>query len=148
MKIILIEKVEGLGEKGDIVEVKDGYARNYLIPKKLALDATPSNLRAFEAEKRIKALKAQRKKEMAEKLAKKLARASVTIAVRVGEEDKIFGSVGVNDVLEAFKKKGVVLEKGWIKLEEPIKELGTFKVPVKLHPEVETTVKVQVVKQE
>lgn len=147
MKIILIENVEGLGKKGDIIHVKDGFGRNYLIPKKLGLAATASNLKAYEAEKKIKELKAQRQKNMAEKLAKKLSKASVSIAVRVGEEDKIFGSVGMNDIIEAFGKKGVTLEKSWIKMDEPIKELGTFRIPVKLHPEVETTVKVQVIKQ-
>lgn len=148
MRIILLEKVEGLGERGDIVEVKDGYARNFLIPKKLALAATPSNLKVYETEKRMRELKEAREKERMEKLAKKLSKVSIAIAVRVGEDDKVFGSVGVNDILDALKKKGIVLEKSNIKLDEHIKELGTFKIPVKLHPEVEATVKVQVVKQE
>ncbi len=148
MRIILLEKVEGLGERGDIVEVKDGYARNFLIPRKLALAATPSNLKVYETEKRMRELKEAREKERMEKLAKKLSKVSIAIAVRVGEDDKVFGSVGVNDILDALKKKGIVLEKSNIKLDEHIKELGTFKIPVKLHPEVEATVKVQVVKQE
>ena len=148
----MLEDIQGLGAKGDIVEVKDGYARNYLIPKKLALAATPSNLRALEAEERLRQMKEKKEREKAEKLAKKLSKVTLTISLKVGEtlgeEEKVFGSVGPHDILQALKEKGFELDKGSVLLDEPIKELGTFKVPVRLYRGVEAKVEVKVVKRE
>jgi len=152
MKVILLVAVQGLGERGEIVEVKNGYARNYLIPKMFAVPATPSNLKAFKAEARLKALKEEKEKEKAEELAKRLSKLTLTLSLKVGEgvedKEKVFGSIGSHDILRALKAKGIELEKGSIHLEEPIKELGSFKVPVRLFKDIEATVRVQVVKEE
>ena len=147
MKVILKEDVDRVGKRGDIVNVSDGYARNYLIPKNLAIPATPSNVRAFENEQKLLSMKAERAKRKAEKLANKIKNLSVTIEVKTGEEDKLFGAVSSVDILSALRKKGVTeVEKGMIKLDEPIKALGTHYVPIKLHPEVEVQLKVEVKK--
>lgn len=149
MKVILLDKVERLGERGDIVEVKDGYARNYLIPRRLAIPYTESTKRHFEALERAKRAKLEREKKKAEKLANRLSKVSLTIEVKTGEEDRIFGAVSSIDILNALKEKGIKdVEKGMIQLKEAIKELGTHYVTIKLHPEVEAQVKVNVVKKE
>ncbi len=146
MKVILRQDVDKLGSAGDVVTVKDGYARNYLIPKQLAYPATPSNLRRFEEEKKRLLMQSEREKRQAEILAKELEKASCTISVAVGEEDKLFGSVTSQDIAEALQEKGIEIDKRKIQLEEPIKALGIYTVPVKLHPEVTANVKVWVVK--
>ncbi len=147
MKVILREDVDRVGKRGDVVNVSDGFARNYLIPKKLAIPATPSNIKAFENEQKLLTMKAERAKRKAEKLANKIKNTSLTIEVKTGEEDKLFGAVSSVDILSALRKKGITeVEKGMIKLEEPIKSLGTHYVPIKLHPEVEVELKVEVKK--
>lgn len=146
MKVILKEDVERVGKRGEIVEVSDGYARNYLIPKKLAVAATPSNLKAFQNEEKLRKMKADREKTKAEKLANKLKNISITIAVKTGEDDKLFGAVSSVDILSALKDKGIELHKGMIRMEDSIRSLGTHYVPIKLHPEVEAKLKVEVVK--
>lgn len=146
MKVILKEDVERVGKRGEIVEVSDGYARNYLIPKKLAVAATPSNLKAFQNEDKLRKMKADREKTKAEKLANKLKNISITIAVKTGEDDKLFGAVSSVDILSALKDKGIELHKGMIRMEDSIRSLGTHYVPIKLHPEVEAKLKVEVVK--
>jgi len=148
MEIILLDNVERLGRRGDIVRVADGYARNYLIPRKLAVPATPSNLRAFKAEDELLQRKREKEKRKAEKLAQKLLKVSLKIQVRTGEDDKLYGAVSSIDILNALREKGIELEKHMIKMDEPIRELGVFRVPIRLHPEVETTVKVEVLKEE
>ncbi len=148
MKIILLDKVDKLGNKGDIVEVADGYARNYLIPKKLAVAATPSNLKAWEAEQRLLKSKEEKAKAKAEKIARRINKTTVTIKVKVGEEGKLFGAVSSIDILNALRDKGIEVEKGMIRLEEALRQTGTFKVPIKLHPEVEASLKVVVAPEE
>ncbi len=148
MKIILLDKVDKLGNKGDIVEVADGYARNYLIPKKLAVAATPSNLKAWEAEQRLLKSKEEKAKAKAEKIARRINKTTVTIKVKVGEEGKLFGAVSSIDILNALRGKGIEVEKGMIRLEEALRQTGTFKVPIKLHPEVEASLKVVVAPEE
>ncbi|NOY77356.1 MAG: 50S ribosomal protein L9 [Calditrichaeota bacterium] len=146
MKVILKQDVESVGTVGDIVTVKNGYARNYLIPKGIALEATPGNLKRIEQEKKTLELQKNREKKAAEQEAAKLNNVSVTISVSVGEEDKLFGSVTSQDIADALKEKGFKIDKRKIVLDEPIKVLGIYSVPVKLHTEVEAKVKVWVVK--
>jgi large subunit ribosomal protein L9 len=148
MKVILLEDVKSLGRAGTQVEVKDGYARNYLIPRRLALGATPGNQRVFENEKKALAKKRAKEKADAEALARTLAGLSLTITRLAGEDGKLFGSVTNADVAEALAKEGYKLDKRDILLEEPLKALGIHEVPVQLHSEVKTQVKVWVVKQE
>jgi len=146
MKVILKQDVESVGTVGDIVTVKNGYARNYLIPKGIALEATPGNLKRIEQEKKTLELQKNREKKAAEQEAAKLNNVSVTISVSVGEEDKLFGSVTSQDIADALKEKGFEIDKRKIILDEPIKVLGIYSVPIKLHSEVEAKVKVWVVK--
>lgn len=146
MKVILKQDFEKLGNAGDIVTVKNGYARNFLIPRQIAYEATPGNLRRFEEEKKRQALQSNKEVKKAEKLAKELEKVSCTIAVAVGEEDKLFGSVTSQDIASALEEKGMGIDRRKIQLEEPIKSLGIYTVPVKLHPEVTANIKVWVVK--
>lgn len=147
MKIILRENYENLGAAGDIVEVKPGFARNYLIPRKIAYPANSSFKKMLEEEKRQKEHRKDKEKKMAEALAEKFKNVSVTISVSVGEEDKMFGSVTTQDIHDALKKQEFDIDRKKIVLEEPIKELGIYSVPIKLHPDVEAKIKVWVVKE-
>jgi len=146
MKIILAKSIESLGGFGDIVEVKDGYARNYLIPKGVALKATNSNLTIFEEKKKIEQLKQKKLKKQALNLSKRLAKTSCTIAVKT-ENDKMFGAVTSIDIVKSLREKDINFDKTDILLKEPIRELGVYNVAVKLHPEVTTEVKIWVVKE-
>lgn len=146
MKVILTEDVAGLGKLGDLVQVKDGYARNYLIPKKLALPANPQNVKVLEHQKNLIRQKQNRIKSEAEKLAEKIEKMSCTIAKPTGEEDKLFGAVTSIDIEESLREEGIIIDRKKILLEEPIKSLGIYKVPIKLHPEVTANLKVWVVK--
>ena len=146
MKVILIEDVQKLGTMGEIVQVKDGYARNFLFPRKLAKSATDSNLRIIEDIKRKKVAALAKEKKLAEELRDKISFVSCTIAAEAGEDDKLFGSVTAQDVARAFEEEGFSIDKRKIILEEPIKKLGVYHVAVKLHPEVTGEVKVWVVK--
>jgi len=146
MKIILCEDIEKLGQAGDVVEVKDGYARNFLIPRKLALPATPGNLRRLEGERKRREFVASREKRMAQKLAEELEKVSCTISVTVGEEDRVFGAVTSQDIADALKEKGFDIDKRKIMLEEPIRALGIYTVPVKVFPEVEAKIKIWVIR--
>ena len=147
MKIILREDVNRLGHRGDIVTVKDGYARNYLIPQKLAFLATPSNLKMFEEEKKQLGVRENKAHRMADHMAKKLKSVSITATVAVGEEDRIFGSVTAQTISNLLKEKGYDVDKKKILLEEPIKALGVYTIPLKLHHDVQAKVKVWVVKE-
>jgi large subunit ribosomal protein L9 len=147
MKIILRQNVERLGQRGDIITVKDGFARNYLIPRKLALVATPGNLRTFQEEKKQLDVRENKDRRLAEQLAKKLKSVSITATVAVGEEDRVFGSVTAQTIAGLLKDKGYEIDKKKILLEEPIKALGVYTVPLKLHHDVEGKVKVWVVKE-
>lgn len=146
MKVILRNNVENLGNAGEIVDVKPGYARNYLVPQGLALVATKGNQAVYDNEKKQIALKIAKDKVLAEEMAQKLEAASVTIAVATGEEDKLFGSVTSQDIAENLSSQGIELDKRKIILEEPIKALGLYTVDVKLHTDVIGKVKVWVVK--
>jgi len=147
MKILLRQDFETLGEAGDVVRVKNGYARNFLIPKGIALAATPANTKRFENEKKQMNWRKEQEKRKSEELAKVLENVSCTITVQVGEEDKLFGSVTSQNIAESLEAQGHAIDKRKIVLEEPIKSLGIYSVPIKLHPEVEAKVKVWVVKE-
>lgn len=147
MQVILRKDIEKLGAAGDMVEVSNGYGRNYLLPKGLAIEATPRNIKTIEHEKRL--ITERKKSELgdAEEIKRKISEISVTIAMQAGEEDKLFGAVTTMDIAEALSKDGISIDKKNILLEEPIKRLGIYNVNVKVHPEVMTELKVWVVKQ-
>ena len=147
MKVILRQNFEPLGQIGDVVEVKDGYARNYLLPHKIAYTALKGNIRALEEEKQNVAKKSQQELNAADKLAVELEKVSITIPVQVGEEDKIFGSVTTQMIVEALKEKGYDVDKRKVEIEETIKTLGIYSVNIKLHTSVSTTIKVWVVRE-
>ncbi len=147
MKVILTEDVDRLGEAGRIVEVKDGYARNYLLPRNLALVANRSNMAVYEEIGRQKQAQDTRAQREAEALGKRLEKMSCTVPVAVGEGDRIFGSVGSQHISDLLKEQGVEIDRRAIQLEEPIRALGVYDVPIRLHPEVEVKVKVWVVRE-
>ena len=146
MKVILREDNKKLGKAGDVVEVKDGYARNYLIPRNLAVRADEGQMRQLEHERKILHDKKEKYARVAENLANQINKASCTIPVQVGEEDKIFGSVTAMDIADSLLKEGIEIDRKDILLEEPIKSLGVFTVSIKLTPEVEGKLKVWVVR--
>jgi len=147
MKVILIEEIRGLGTRGDVVSVKDGYARNYLFPKNLAREATAGNLKSVEQEKKKWALLSQKEKEVAEKAASSVRGVKITIQKRVGENGQLFGSVTANEIADALEAKGVEVDKRRIELAHPIKSVGVHEVDVRLHREVTAHIKVEVVPQ-
>ena len=147
MKIILRKTYQGLGEAGSIVNVADGYARNFLIPKKVAMKYSKSSLRILEEEKKIQEARNNREKKAAEQLGKTLHKVSLTASVKVGEEDRVFGTVTSQDISSLLKEKGFDIDKKKVLLEDPIKALGIYTIKIKLHPEVETSVKLWVVKE-
>lgn len=146
MKVILIEDVKSIGSMGDIIDVKDGFARNFLFPEKLAKEAVNSNLKIIDALKKKKLAVLAKEKKEAEELKEKISALSCTISVEAGEDDKLFGSVTSQDISHAFELEGLAVEKKKIILEEPIKKLGVYNISVKLHPEVTAEAKVWVVK--
>jgi len=148
MKVILQENVEGVGHLGDLLDVSDGFARNYLLPRQKALEANPRNVKALEHAKRVMAEKVKKEKFEIEALAKKMSAVSVTIRAQVGRDDKLFGSVTVKDIAEGLAEQGFTVDRRKIQLTHPIKELGTVAVPVKLHRDVTATVSVHVVKKQ
>ncbi len=147
MEIILREDNKILGNAGETVKVKDGYARNYLIPAGIAYPNTRANRRIFENEVQQQTWRQSRDKKVAEELAKKLESISCTITVQVGEEDKLFGSVTSQNIADNLTEQGFPVDKRKIVLDEPIKSLGIYSVPIKIHSEVDTTIKVWVVKE-
>ncbi len=142
MQIILQEDVEKLGTRGQVVEVAPGYARNYLLPHKLAIPATPGNLKRLEKIRETLAKRTATEKESAQKLAELLAAVRVTFARKAGENDQLFGSVTAADIAEALAAQGYNVDKRRIELHEPIKLIGEYQVTAKLHHEVTATVKV------
>ncbi len=144
MKIILREDVPSLGKGGELVEVKPGYGRNYLLPRGLAVPANPKNIREIEHQKTVAAAKAAKMKASAEALARRLADTPVALKRKVGEQDKLYGSVTALDIAEALAQRGLQLDRRSIDLAEPIKTVGEFEVPVKLHHDVAGKVKVKV----
>jgi len=147
MKIILREDIETLGLAGETINVKDGYARNYLVPQKLAYPATRSFSRIFEEEKKLKANRNARATIVAEQMAAKLGNLSLEATVKVGEEDKVFGAVTAADIAALLAGKGYDIDKRDILLEEPIKALGIYNVPVKIATDIKAEVKVWVIKE-
>ncbi len=147
MKVILRKNFEPLGQIGDTVEVKEGYALNYLLPRKIAYAAHKGNLRALEEEKKTVAKKTEQELREAEALALDLEKTSITIPVQVGEEDKIFGTVTAQMIADALNDKNFKIDKRKIDLEEQIKTLGIYSVNIKLHPKVNSKIKVWVVKE-
>lgn len=148
MLVILRENVENLGRTGDVINVKDGYARNFLLPRNLCVAADEKNVAMIEHHKKQLEKKRAAQKATAQEMAKKLGEFSVNIKRKVGENDKLFGSVSNADVAEVLKAAGFQIEKRWIHIEHPIKTLGVHPVTVKLESDVEATVKVWVVKEE
>lgn len=147
MKIILREEVKNFGQMGEVINVKDGYARNFLIPKGLAVEANPKNISALEHEKKKIQELAKKAKTTAEDLATRLSSKVITIKAKAGEEEKLFGSVTAADIAEALKKEGMDIDRKKILLEDPIKRLGNYAVNVKIHSDVSTQVSIQVVQE-
>lgn len=145
MKVILMQPVSGLGATGDTVQVKNGYARNYLIPNGLALPATSGSAKQIQHQKRLVESRLVQEKAKAEDEAQKLASISCTVERHVGEEDKLFGSVTTRDIATALADEGFEVDHTQIELEEPIKFLGVYHVPIKLQQGIEAKVKVWVV---
>ena len=147
MKVILLKDIESLGSAGEVVEVKNGYGRNFLIPRNEALIASTANMAQFESRRKQQETLAERDRRAAEALAKKLEAESITAQVKVGEEDRLFGSVTAQHIAELLDQKGYEIDRRAIHLEDPIRELGVYNVEVRLHPEVATAVKLWVVKE-
>jgi len=145
MKLILKETIETLGIIGSEVEVADGYARNYLLPQGKAILDTPQNRKVLEQEKAKFELQIAKEKKIAEEMAEKLKDVSCTIAAKVAEENRLYGSVTVHDIIEALVKQNIKVEKRMILLAEPIKELGTYNVPIRVYKEVEPEITVTVI---
>ena len=147
MEVILREHVDHLGQRGEVVKVADGYARNYLLPRKLALVVTEANKKQIERERvKFEAREAEEKK-VAEALSSRLANADITIARKVGETEALYGSVTSSDISEALAAKGIEIDRRKLQLADSIKQLGDFDVPLKLHREVTSSVKVRVVRE-
>jgi large subunit ribosomal protein L9 len=144
MEIILRETIENLGQAGQVVTVANGYARNYLLPRKLAYPATPGNLKVIESERQSLVRKEAKQKEDAEKLRQMVDQVEITIRRKVGEQDALYGSVTNSDIAEELEKKGFQIEKRKIQLDDHIKTIGEFSVPVRLFRDVTAHVKVKV----
>jgi large subunit ribosomal protein L9 len=147
MKVILTEEIRGLGTRGDTVTVKDGYARNFLLPKNLAREATTGNMNQIEHERRKWALLAQQEKDVAQKAADKVKGVKIRIEKRVGENGHLFGSVTANEIADALAEKGIEVDKRRIELAQPIKDAGMHDVEVRLHRDVTAHIQVEVVGQ-
>lgn len=148
MEVILREDIQELGSKGDIVTVKDGYARNYLLPQKLALLATTGTRKQVVEMKAAAARKDASQKSAAETLAEQMSAVELTFTVKAGESDQLFGSVTSMDIAEALEAKGFSIDRRKVELAEPIRTLGEYTVPVRIHREVAASVKLQVVREE
>lgn len=148
VELILKQDVEHLGRRGDIVKVSDGYARNYLLPRKLALAVTDASRRQIEHEKKMAALRESEERGAAQALANRIAQATIVIARRVGETDTLYGSVTSADIADALAAQGVEVDRRRIQLADPIKKLGEHEIAVKLHRDVTAQAKVHVVKED
>lgn len=146
MEVILCQQVPKVGKIGDVVKVKDGFARNFLLPNKLACPATPANKRRVEHEKATRMKEYEASKQQAQELADKVSKVSCTVTVEVNDLDKLYGSVSEIDIAKALEVEGLTIDRKIIELEKPIDELGIFEVGVKLHPEVTAKVRVWVAK--
>jgi large subunit ribosomal protein L9 len=148
MEVILREEIDNLGRRGDVVKVASGYARNYLLPKRLAVAANESNKKIVEQEKQAYLRRESKEIGDANDLAKMMATVEVTIAQKAGENDQLFGSVTSQDIAAALEKAGYTIDRRKVVLAEPIKALGDYKVTVKLHREVTVELPVHVIKEE
>jgi large subunit ribosomal protein L9 len=146
MELILLDDVESLGKRGERIVVKDGYARNFLLPRKLALPATDRGVKMMQQVEKMRAVRELKIHKEAEELAKALNRVSCTAEVQAGEDDRVFGSVTSADISELLKAQGFDVDKRKVMIEEPLKALGVYTIPIKLHHDVEAKVKVWVVK--
>ena len=143
MKVILLEDIKNIGKKGQIINAKDGYARNYLIPKKLAIEATEANIRNLEAEKRRKEEKEKELLQEARSLEEELMKKTIVIKAKTGEHGKLFGSITTKEISDVLEKEHkITIDKKKFDLEEPIKSVGEYKVRIKLHPQVNAELKV------
>lgn len=147
MKVILKEDIKKIGKMGQIVDVADGFARNYLVPKGLAVEANTKNIRSVEHEKKIVHEKARKLKDSAQDLSSKISAMTITIKAKAGEEGKLFGSVTTMDIAEALHNEGIEIDKKRISLEEPIKRLGSYPINIKLHPDVSVQLNIQVIEE-
>jgi large subunit ribosomal protein L9 len=147
MEVILREHVENLGQRGDVVKVANGYARNYLLPRKLALTVTEGNRKQIDRERKVADMREAEERQGAEAIATRLADTVIVIARRVGETEALYGSVTSADIAEGLAARGFEVERRKIQLAEPIKQLGEFQVPIRLHRDVTATVKVVVAKE-
>jgi large subunit ribosomal protein L9 len=147
MKVILKEDIKHVGKMGQIVDVADGYARNYLIPKGLVAEASTKNIKFLEHEKRIIQEKAKKIKDSAQDFASKISSLTISIKAKAGEEGKLFGSITTMDISEALQKEGIDIDKKKISLEEPIKRLGSYTVNIKLHHDVSAPLNIQVIEE-
>ena len=146
MEVILRQAVESLGKPGDVVKVSNGYARNYLLPHGVAFEATPGNLKRIQQEReRLEAAENERR-EAAQAQATKLEQVQLTFSARVGEEGKLFGSVTPADIAQQLETQGFHIEKRQIDLHEPIKALGVYRIPIRLHADVKPEIRVWVIK--
>jgi large subunit ribosomal protein L9 len=147
MEVILREHMDNLGRRGDVVKVADGYARNYLLPRKLALTVTESNRKQIDRERKVADVHEAEERQTADALAARIAQVELVVARRVGETEALYGSVTTADVAEALAAKGIEVDRRKIQLADPIKQLGEFVVPVKLHRDVVAQAKLIVVKE-
>jgi len=148
MKIMLRENIENLGKRGDIVEVAPGYARNYLLPRKLALEVTPTNMKMIEMQQRALRKKLEKELSSYQEMAQKLSQVKLTFYRKTSDKEALFGSVSLADIKEALEKEGFALDKKKILLPEPIKSLGSYKVPIKVFHEERAEIEVQVLPEE
>jgi large subunit ribosomal protein L9 len=145
MRVILTQTIESLGIIGSEVEVKAGYARNFLLPQKMALVATPENRRRLDSEKSKFELQIAKERKLAEEMAQRLEGVACRIVAKVAEEDRLYGSVGVRDIIDALAAQNIVVEKRMVLLTEPIKQLGSFKIPIRVYKGVEPEITLEVV---
>ena len=145
MKVLLTETIDSLGIIGSEVSVAKGYARNYLIPQKKALIATPQNRKQLEQVKAKFELQIAKEKNIAEEMAEKLQGVTVTIPAKVSEEDRLYGSISVRDIIEALDKQNITVEKRMVLLTDPIKQIGTYMVPIRVYKDVEPEITVEIV---
>ncbi|MGD9727264.1 MAG: 50S ribosomal protein L9 [Nitrospiraceae bacterium] len=148
MKVILQETLEGVGNLGDLLDVSPGFARNYLLPRNKAVEANNRNIKEFEHAKRVTAEKAKKERLEIEGFAKKVSTVSLTMPMQVGKDDKLFGSVTAKDIAEGLAEQGFTVDRRKIQLPQPIKELGTFAIAVKLPRDVAASISVHVVKKQ
>ena len=148
MKVILQETLEGVGNLGDLLDVSDGFARNYLLPRRKAVEANSRHIKEVEHAKRVMAERAKKERLEIETQAKKISQVSITIPVQVGKDDKLFGSVTAKDIAEGLAEQGHTVDRRKIQLPQPIKELGTFAIAIKLPREVTASISLHVVRKQ